>query len=106
MDFVDTKSIITWLIEGGGAGIVSWWLFEQLTKTKSMKKMKKEWKRFWAVVLAIIIGGAVAYGGSLINIYPRPESLEAWLDLLVKIGLLAAAANQLAHGFIKFPKER
>lgn len=106
MEFTDVKSLITWLIEGGGAGVISWWLFEQLTKNKSLKKMKKEWKRFWAVVFAIIIGGVVAYIGSLFNLYPLPESLEAWFDLLVKIGLLAAAANQLAHGFVEFPKKR
>ena len=106
MEFTDARSVITWVIEGGGAGIISWWLFEQLVKTKTIKKMKKEWKRFWAVIFAVIIGGIVAYVGSLLNIYPLPEDLEAWFDLLVKIGLLAVAANQLAHGFTAFPKER
>lgn len=106
MEFTDVKSVITWVIEGGGAGIISWWLFEQLVKNKTINKMKKEWKRFWAVILAIFIGGIVAYVGSLLNIYPLPESLEAWLDLLIKIGLLAAAASQLAHGFTAFPQAR
>jgi hypothetical protein len=106
MEVTDAKSLIIWLIEGGGAGIISWWLFDQMVKAKRIKRMKKEWKRFYAIIFAIIIGGIVAYLGSYLGIYPGPADLESWLDLFIKIGLMAATSQQLAHGFTKYTKER
>ncbi len=105
MPFDNIVGLIAWVLEAGGAGIVSYWLLRQLeARIPAIDKLPGEWKRALATVQAVVLGALVAWLGSLLKVYEAPTDAAGWANLLIVVGVTASAGHQLLHGFRELPK--
>ena len=106
MEFTNTTDVVVWIVEAGGAGILSYWLLSQIDDYPKIKALPGQWKRTLATVMAIIIGSLIAWLGSALNIYDAPQSLNEWFNLFISVGFAASATHQLTHGFRELPSRK
>jgi hypothetical protein len=87
-----------WLLEGGGAAIVAYWLFEHVG---FLKALSSEAKRYGSL---LITGGLGAGAFALlvgVGVESVPPTAAAWLDALLVAAGLAAGLAQALHGRLK-----
>ena len=99
MPFTDAKSLITWVINSGGAGVISYYLFAVWNRFAAVKQIPGQWKRVLAIAQAVIIGALLAYVGGLLGLYSSPQGVAGWANLVVSVGVTAGISSQLTHGF-------
>ena len=95
-DLLTLKGLLTFLVAGPGAGIVTSYIL-------SKWRQYQEWgDDFWKMVVAIIIPGPLAflaYLGMMAMLYVEPPGdARAWIETGFAV-MAAAIAGQLAHKF-------
>lgn len=95
---MDTASLIELILEGGGAGLISYYLIEYVP---ALKKVTGKWKRplAWAITGAIAILAWSA--GGLLGVEAWPTEGLGWSDALIRAIFLAITTSQLLHSTLK-----
>jgi len=106
MEFTNTKDVVVWIVESGGAGILSYWLLSQIDGHPKIKALPGQWKRALATAMAVVIGAIIAWLGSLLGSYTAPQTTEGWFSLFISVGFAASATHQLTHGFKELPTKQ
>jgi hypothetical protein len=87
-----------WLLKGGGAAIVAYWLLEHVG---FLKTLSSEAKRYASLILSGGLG-AVAFALLVgVGVEAAPPDAAAWLDALLVAAGLAAGLAQGLHGRLK-----
>jgi len=101
---VDLRDALMWLLSGGGAGFLTWYLMEKVAFLKNMKD--PEWKRVTSYVIAASIG-ILAYLLLVTMLYEvAPTTWREWTEKLFNAASIAIITSQLKHGFTTLPTKR
>lgn len=98
MDFDTTlfQQVLVWLAVGGGPGVVTYWLMNNVAELADLDYWPKRLVSY-AIPAALAI---LAYLASIAMDYTvAPETARGWISAVASLGLLAAGAGQLIHGF-------
>jgi len=85
-------------VSTAGAGVVAYWLMEQLPALEELMPM---WKRYTAFVLAFIVACA-GYAGLMVMQYVAlpgvwPTDWRLWVETFFAVGAGAILASQVVH---------
>jgi len=90
---------LIWLIQGGGAGVVIYYVIEKWLKpTAWFQKLTSEQVR-WVGIGASALLGIACYGfGIWMRYFVTPIDVREWVNHLIAVGFTSAVASQLWHG--------
>ena len=97
----DTGSLadfLLWVIGGGGAGIVAYWLMEHIGL---LGGLPSEQKRYVSLVLAAGLACLAFVAAVALSYKDDPGSAQGWLEALFAVAFLAVTAGQVLHGRLK-----
>lgn len=101
MDWTALNEVLTWIVGGGGAAMLAYWL---MTYIPALKQLEGEVKRYVAFALAALLGiGAWALLGWLTG-EPWPETAQLWVTVLFRVAALAIIGSQIAHARKDLPR--
>ena len=92
---VELNDLLTWILSGGGAGVVSYWLMERLA---FLVALPAQYKRYVSLAIAgglAVLGYLAAVGMSY---QAEPETTRAWIEALSSVIGVAIGLSQLIHG--------
>jgi len=96
------QGFLLWVIEGGGAGWVTYWLMEQIGKNLNLSA---DVKRYISLLLPIVLAVGAYWAGVGVGVTPAPATLVEGLDALVAI-IVAIISSQAVHGFTRLRVKR
>ena len=96
---MELKVFLLWLVTGGGAGIVGYWLMDQVTKR--FPDMTSELKRYLSLTIAAVLAMLAYYVQTVLAYVPTPETTQAWIEVLFSVAAVAIGLSQAIHGRIK-----
>jgi len=91
---------LMWIIESGGAGVITYWLIENIAELRDMVSV---WKRRVSLVLAAAIAMAAFAAAVGLGYQTMPLGWQAWLEALAAVAGGAIGLSQLIHGERKLP---
>jgi hypothetical protein len=102
---IDTSlllQVLTWVLSGGGAGVITYLLIEKaLDKWPAFANLDGEYKRYVAFALSVLIAwGAFAITVAM-DYLPSPGSTKEWVEQVFAIGLVAVTTSQTIHARVK-----
>lgn len=90
---MDVQTVLTWIVGGGGAGVLSYALIEEFGSGLTSRA-----KRYLAIVLTALLG-AGAYAASVwLGYVPAPETAQGWVEALAPVAFTAFGLSQIIHG--------
>jgi hypothetical protein len=91
------QEVLSWIISGGGAGILGWWLVNNVPSLKALPNYG--WKRVVALSLSALLAMGM-FGLSVGMTYSgNPGTFRGWVEVLFNVGAAAAGISQIIHGF-------
>jgi hypothetical protein len=91
---MELADFLTWLIGGGGAAVLAFWLMEHLP----LEGLASEYRRYLSLAIAALVACA-AFGISVALGYAEtPVGWQAWLEALFAIIAVAIGGSQAIHG--------
>jgi len=86
---------LAWLLSGGGAGIVTYFLID---KVPFLAKLEPDYKRYVSIALVVVLAAA-GWGISMAMGYsPVPETWRAWIETAFSIMFVALTTSLVIHG--------
>ena len=98
---VDTSllsQVLIWLVSGGGAGIVAYFLMEKL---RPLAELSSEPKRYVSLFLAALLAMAAFCVSVLLRYVEQPGTVQAWAEALFAVAFIATNLGQIIHGRAK-----
>ena len=93
---MELKDFLFWLTAGGGAGIVGYWVMDQVAKYRP--GLSSEFKRYLSLALAAGLAMLAHYVLVVMAYAPSPESVQAWVEALFSVAAVAVGLSQAIHG--------
>ena len=95
---VQLGEFLTWIIGGGGAGILAFWLMENV---KGLCDLGAEYKRYASLLLAGLLA-AGAFGASVgLGYAVNPSDWQGWLESVFAVVAVAVGLSQVVHGRLR-----
>ena len=91
------EGFLLWIIGGGGAGAVAFWLMEKLP----LSGLPSELRRYVSLGLAAGVACLAFVGAVQLGYKPTPVTGQAWLEQLFAIAFLAVTTGQTIHGRLR-----
>ena len=95
---MELSEFLTWLVNGGGAGIVAYWLMDNL---EFLRGLSSEWKRYASLGLAAGLAMLAFAAGVWLGYVDAPAGAQGWLEALFSVAALALGISQAWHGRAK-----
>lgn len=92
---MELNDLLTWILSGGGAGVVSYWLMEHLA---FLVMLAPQYKRYVSLALAgtlAVVGYLIAVG---MGYQVAPAEVKGWVEALFSVIGVAIGLGQLIHG--------
>ena len=89
---------LLWVIGGGGAGVIAYWLMEHIGL---LGGLSSEWKRYVSLGLAAVLACLAFVAAVALSYKDDPGSAQGWLEALFAVAFLAVTAGQVLHGRLK-----
>lgn len=95
---MELSEFIAWIVTGGGAGIVAYFLMEKVAR---LSNLPPEPKRYAAFALSGAVAVAAWCAGAGLGYYPFPAGAVDWIEQVFAIGTSAFALSQIIHARTK-----
>lgn len=92
------QDFLVWVLSGGGAGIVAYWLMQRIEERANVSA---EMKRYLSLLLAALAAVLAYFGSVWIGYEPQPETVKTWIEAVFSVIAIAIAASQAIHGFMR-----
>ena len=89
------QELLTWILSGGGAGVIAYWAMENLA---FLVMLAPQYKRYTSLTLAAclaVVGYLAAVG---MGYQVGPETAKGWIEALFSVIGVAIGLSQLIHG--------
>ena len=80
---------------GSGAGVLAFWILEQIPQFSILTKKQKRFVSLAATAILGAFGGLILVG---VGAHPNPLDIVGWVTLIVESGAAAVIAGHTAHG--------
>lgn len=100
---MELTELLTWILSGGGAGVIAYWAMEHLA---FLVQLKAQYKRYVSLALAgglAMLGYLAAVG---MNYQVGPETAKGWIEALFSVIGVAIGLSQLIHGVKILPMRK
>ena len=94
------QQVLVWVIESGGAGVLAYWLMENVA---ALRDMVSVWKRRVSLALAAGIAMAAFAASVGLSYQAAPVGWQAWFEALAAVAGVAVGLSQFIHGERKLP---
>lgn len=102
-DAFSVQEFVAWLLSGGGAGVVAFWL---VGNVPFLEELKPDFKRYVSFALT----GAVAVLVWLFCLWMTwvkvPGDAQAWVEAIISVIGTAVITGQLIHGATSLRQQR
>ena len=90
---MDLKTVLTWIVSGGGAGVIAYLLLDELGAYVAPRT-----KRYIAIALTAGLG-TLGYAAAVwLGYVPTPVDAQAWIEALSPVLFAAFGLSQIIHG--------
>ena len=90
---MDLKTLLVWIISGGGSGVLAYALLEELGAALSPKA-----KRYVAIASTALLGVTGYMLAAWLGYVTAPITTQGWIEVLSPIILTAFGLSQVIHG--------
>ena len=94
---MELREILVWIVGGGGAAGVAYWLMERIT----LPEFSSEHRRYISLALAAVLGGLAFVASVGLGYRPMPANAQGWLESLFSVAFVAVAGGQALHGRLR-----
>ena len=91
---MELQELLAWLVSGGGAGIIAYWLIGVIP---ALEGLVSEAKRYVAFALTGVLAVGAWYVTILLQYTPQPETTKAWIEAVFSVIAVALGVNQIIH---------
>jgi membrane protease YdiL (CAAX protease family) len=91
------SGFLLWLIGGGGAALVAFWLMEKLP----LSGLSSEVKRYISLALAVVLACLAFWAAVALNYQEKPGTTKEWIEQLFAIAFLVIVGSQALHGRLR-----
>jgi hypothetical protein len=95
------KELLIWVLSGGGAGILAYWLISQLDAAGLLAKWTSEAVRYLSLAGAGLFAVIASIGGMALGYWAWPIGATAWVETLFSVIAVALGLSQALHGAFK-----
>lgn len=89
------KQFLFWIVGGVGAGALTYYIFENVTK---LDNLLPKYKRYGSLITAALLATG-AYAASVgLGYFPNPAGWQGWLESLFAVAFVAIGGSQWLHG--------
>ena len=89
------KTVLLWIIGGGGSAAVTFFLFENVAKLAALDPKPKRFASLGVSALLAMSAFSVAVAMTYL---PTPLDWRAWLESLFAVAFVAVGGSQWIHG--------
>ena len=97
---MELRELLAWLIGGGGAGVVAYWIVNAW-----FANLNPEPKRYAAMALTGVLAALAFFVTVQIGYAPRPETWLAWVEQVFSVIAVALGLNQVIHARVSLSKK-
>ena len=91
---MDMEQIIAWILQGGGAGVIAYWIIERWAWAVALDPEPRQWVA-WGISGTLGVG---AWGLSLwFGLQAIPATPQAWVEALLFAAALAIMGAKAVH---------
>lgn len=95
---MELRLLITWVVSGGGAGVIGYWLMANIKWLANIPSA--ETKRYVSYAVVAVVAVVFYALGIGLAYTPVPVGWIGWVEQLVLIGTTAFGLSQLIHARI------
>ena len=95
------QDALIWILSGGGAGQIAYWLMEAVPFLANLTAV---WKRYVSLALAALLAVAAFGIGVVFTYLPTPASGREWVEAIFSVIALALGWSQAVHGMTRLAK--
>jgi hypothetical protein len=103
IDFTLLKEILIWIVTGGGAGTLAFFLIDRVPV---LARLGSERKRYVSLALAAILAMGATIGAIALGYTPQPGDVKGWIETLFAVAFVAVSASQVIHGRVSLRRRR
>jgi len=92
------QQVLSWVVAGGGAGIVTYFAMENWVPDDLLSH---EGKRYLSLALAAVLAMAAFSLSVLLGYQPDPTTVQGWAESLFAVAFVATGLSQVIHGRMK-----
>lgn len=107
LDMSLTAKILIWLITGGGAGVVAFWIWDKIEKASEKARGFGGCIKRWVILgIGAIISVLAFLCLAWFGLVALPSSPQAWVNTIIAVVGLAYVSSQQAHGGFVLAKRK
>ena len=91
------KQALSWIVAGGGAGIITYFVMENWIP----KTLSAEAKRYVSLAMAAVVAMAAFAGAVGMKYLADPVTVQGWTESLFSVAFVATGLSQVIHGRAK-----
>lgn len=95
---VDLNEFLTWIIGGGGAGALAYWLMERVP---ALRDLSSEWKRYISLALAGLLSAGAFAASVGLGYVANPGDWQGWIESIFAVVAVGVGLSQIIHGRLK-----
>lgn len=96
------KQVLLWIVGGGGAMVIVYFVFEHSARLGALSPMLT---RFASIVAAALLASLAFVASVGLNYTPDPVGWQGWLEGLFAVAFVAVGGSQWLHGARKLPND-
>ena len=97
---MELSELLSWVISGGGAAVVAYFLIERVA---ALKALAPEAKRYVAIALSAVLAVGAWFCAAAMGYAAWPVGANAWIEQLFLIATSAFTLSQIIHGAARLP---
>lgn len=103
MEAITLQEALAWVISGGGAGVIAWFLMD---KIEFLKTLGPDYKRYASLALTALLAVAGWLASIGMAYVVPPETWRGWVESVFSVIAVALLVSQGVHGAINLRKRR
>lgn len=103
MEALSLGEAIAWVLSGGGAGVIAFFLIE---KIKFLAELAPDYKRYASIALTAVLALAAWGAGMGMDYLAVPKDWRNWIEAAFSTIAVALVTAQVIHGATALRKRR
>lgn len=103
MEEFTLKEALIWIMSGGGAGLLAYFVVD---KVKWLKALAPDYKRYVSLLLTALFAMGAWSIGIWVGYVPQPHTTVNWVETSFTVIAVALFVSQGTHGAIDLRKRR
>ena len=92
------KQVLVWIVGGGGAAALTFYVFENVKKLAALAPKPKRYASLGIAAVLAVVAYAATVG---LNYSDAPAGWQGWLEALFAVAFVAVFGSQGLHGMRK-----